>query len=152
MRYVYEIIISPDDGMYSMEAPDLAGCFTWGNSVEEVLKKALDALETHIGAYLAGGEEVPPATFGHKAGTDDVLAVISFEATAASVGAPHIAARHAAERLGISKGRVSQLLSSGRLEGYRDGREFMVSVASLDRFEASRRGAGRPRKVVMPTT
>jgi excisionase family DNA binding protein len=148
MRFAYEVIISPDDGAYSMEAPDLAGCHTWGNSVEEVLRKAPDALETHVGSYLADSTEVPTATFGHRAGEGEVLAVISFEATAASVGAPHIAARHAAERLNVSKGRISQLLADGRLEGYRDGREVMVSIASIDRFESNRRGSGRPRKVL----
>jgi excisionase family DNA binding protein len=146
MRYVYEIVISPDDNMYSMEVPDLPGCYTWGDSIEDVLQKAPDALETHVGAYLADSEDVPPATFGHDAGKGQTLAVISFEATAASVGAPHIAARYAAERLGVSKGRVSQLLSEGRLEGYRDGRETMVSEASIERFIANRRGTGRPRK------
>jgi excisionase family DNA binding protein len=146
MRFIYEIVISPDDNMYSMEVPDLPGCFTWGDSIGEVLEKAPDALETHVGACLADGETVPPAVFGHKANDDQTLAVVSFEVTAASVGAPHIAARYAAERLGVSKGRVSQLLGEGRLEGYRNGREVMVSETSIERFAASRRSVGRPRK------
>jgi excisionase family DNA binding protein len=149
MRYIYEITISKDGDYYSMDVPDLSGCFTWGDTIEDVLRKAPDALETHIGAYLADGDDIPPATFGHKTDVDQVLAVISFDASAASVGAPHVASRYAAERLGISKGRVSQLLKDGRLEGYRDGRETMISEASIKRFAANRRGPGKPRKVLI---
>jgi excisionase family DNA binding protein len=149
MRYVYEITISKDGDYYSMDVPDLPGCFTWGDTLEDVLRKAPDALETHIGAYLADGEDIPPATFGHQTDASAVLAVISFDASVASVGAPHIAARYAAERLGISKGRVSQLLKDGRLEGYRNGRETMISEISLERFAANRRGPGKPRKTLV---
>jgi excisionase family DNA binding protein len=146
MRFAYEIIVKPDDGSYTMDVPDLPGCYEWGDTVAEVLAGAPDALETYIGAYLADGFEAPEATFGHVANEGEVLAVISFEASAASVGAPHIAAHIAAERLGVSKGRVSQLLKDGRLVGYRDGRDVMVSVASVDQLAASPRKTGRPRK------
>jgi excisionase family DNA binding protein len=121
-------------------------CYARGDSLEDVLKSAPDALETHIGTYLADGKDVPPSTFGHKADKDQILAVISFEVAAASVGAHHIAARYVAERLGISRGRISQLLKEGRLEGYRNGREVMVSEASVKRFIANKRGVGRPPK------
>ena len=146
MRYIYEIIIRLDEDQYVLDAPDLPGCFTWGKSIEDVLHKAPDALETHVGSYLANGENVPVASFGHLVNKDEVLAIISFEASAASVGAPHIAAKHAAERLDVSKGRVSQLLKEKRLEGYRSGRDVMISIASIERLAAIPRRAGRPRK------
>jgi excisionase family DNA binding protein len=75
--------------------------------------------------------------------------VVSFDASPASVKAPSVMASTAAERLSVSKGRVSQLLREGKLEGYRSGREVMVSEASINRLLSSRRGAGRPRKALM---
>ncbi len=146
MRFIYEILIIFDSDTYQMKVPDLPGCFAWADTVEGVLSKAPDALETHVGSYLAEGKRAPSATFGHVAGDGEILALVSFDASAASVGAPHLAAKYAAERLGISKGRVSQLLKDGRLEGYRHGRNVMVSEASIERFASERRSAGRPRK------
>jgi excisionase family DNA binding protein len=147
MRFAYEIIVERDGDIYSMDVPDLPGCFTWGDTVEEVLRKAPDALETHVGSLLADGDEVPPAAFDHTVGEGDVLAVVSFEATTASVDAPSVMASTAAERLGVSKGRISQLIKDGRLDGSRNGREVMVTVASIERIERNRRKAGRPRKL-----
>jgi predicted RNase H-like HicB family nuclease len=149
MRYIYEIRIVEDDGSYSMEVPDLPGCLAWGDSVAEVLESAPDALETHVGAYLADGEPVPSATFGHGVGDGEVLAVVSFDATPASVGAPCVMASTAAARLGVSPARVSHLLRDGVLDGYRSGRETLVTLASIERYEATPRRPGRPRKTAV---
>ncbi|MDR3315177.1 MAG: type II toxin-antitoxin system HicB family antitoxin [Coriobacteriales bacterium] len=146
MRYIYQVVITKDEGSYSMEVPDLPGCFTWGASLDAVIAKAPDALETHVGALISYGEDIPAATFGHVAQDGEVVVVVSFDATAASVGAPHVTAATAAERLGVTPARVSHLLRDGLLEGYRSGREVMVSVASIDARLAIPRKAGRPRK------
>jgi hypothetical protein len=66
--------------------------FYMGDMFEEVARKAPAALESNIGAYLASGDELPSATFGHKAGNDCVLAIVAFDASTASVGAPCVMA------------------------------------------------------------
>ncbi|MDR2106212.1 MAG: type II toxin-antitoxin system HicB family antitoxin [Coriobacteriales bacterium] len=148
MRYVYEALVSKDEDSYLLEVPDLPGCFTWADSIEDVVRKAPDALETHVGSYLAAAEPVPPATFGHEAGPSETLIVVAFDATAASVGAPCVMASTAAQRLGVTPARISHLLRDGKLEGYRTGRETMITVASIERYERTPRKSGRPRKVV----
>jgi predicted RNase H-like HicB family nuclease len=148
MRYLYEAFIVKDEDGYTLDAPDLPGCFTWGDTIEDVARKAPDAIETHLGAYLAKGDEVPAASFGHVVPDDGIIVMVSVEASAASVGAPCLMASTVAERLSVTPARVSHLLRDGLLEGYRAGRETMVTVASLERYEATPRKAGRPRKTV----
>lgn len=49
----------------------------------------------------------------------------------------------AAEVLGVTRGRVSQLVKSGQLEAREDG---MLSRADVERRLSEGRGAGRPRR------
>ena len=146
MRFIYEAIVTKDEDSYSLEVPDLPGCLTWGDTIEEVVRKAPDALESNVGSYIAAGEDVPVAVFGHEPAVGEMLVVVSFEATAASVGVPCIMAGTAAERLGVTPARVSHLIRAGILEGCRSGRETMVTVASVERYQAMPRKAGRPKR------
>lgn len=52
----------------------------------------------------------------------------------------------AAELLGVSRSRISQLLSAGALEGGFEGGRRFVSKASVEAFMSSRKGRGRPRQ------
>ena len=47
--------------------------------------------------------------------------------------------------LGVSTGRVTLMLDSGILQGYRRGRGTYVSVESIERRAATHPGIGRPR-------
>jgi antitoxin HicB len=57
--YRYSIIITPDDGRYSVTVPSLPGCFTWGDTVEEAVANARDAIAVHVAGLEADGEDVP---------------------------------------------------------------------------------------------
>jgi excisionase family DNA binding protein len=57
-----------------------------------------------------------------------------------------VSTARAAALLGVSKGRVRQLLSSGQLPGRKIGRDWLIRSGDLRRFEALPRGSpGRPR-------
>lgn len=44
-KYIYPAIFSPEsDGGYSVEFPDISGCFTCGDTLEDSLDMAADAL------------------------------------------------------------------------------------------------------------
>lgn len=58
MEYVL-VIHAAEEGGYWAEVPALPGCFTQGETVEEVLKRAPDAIATHIEALRADGQDVP---------------------------------------------------------------------------------------------
>lgn len=51
----YEMRIVPDDESYIVTFPDLPGCLTCGNSIEEALKNATDAKACWIKAALEDG-------------------------------------------------------------------------------------------------
>lgn len=59
----YPIIIRKDsDSDYSVEIPDLPGCFSAGSTVEEAMDMAKEAAECHIEGLLIDSEPVPPAS------------------------------------------------------------------------------------------
>jgi len=52
----------------------------------------------------------------------------------------------AAERLGVTVGRVNQLIWAGILSARKLGRDWLVDAESVDRYQANRKPPGRPRK------
>jgi predicted RNase H-like HicB family nuclease len=58
-EYVY-VIEQAEDGSYSAYVPDLPGCTTSGDSVEEVRQNIKDAVATYIESLREHGEPVPP--------------------------------------------------------------------------------------------
>ncbi|HBT95427.1 MAG TPA: HicB family protein [Coriobacteriia bacterium] len=149
-RYLYEVVLTPDAeeiGVWNVSVPDLDGCFTCGDSFEEAIEMAVDALKTYVGALIKGGDPVPRATFGYAAGEGERVVVVSFE-TDASYILNAVDPCVAAEMLGVSRGRVSQLIRSGRLKSYQVGLFPMVDVESIEERLKNPPKAGRPRKLM----
>lgn len=48
MKTIYPATIEKIDNQYWLEFPDLDGCQTWGDTIEEVLSNAVEALEGYI--------------------------------------------------------------------------------------------------------
>jgi predicted RNase H-like HicB family nuclease len=55
----YTVLIYPDDGAYSVTVPALPGCVTWGQTLDEAVASARDAIEGHLAALRETGQEVP---------------------------------------------------------------------------------------------
>ena len=56
----YRIVLIPeDDGGYSVIVPALPGCFTQGDSRQEAMEMAREAIELHLEALRDDGEEIP---------------------------------------------------------------------------------------------
>jgi predicted RNase H-like HicB family nuclease len=47
------------EGGYSVIVPSLPGCFTQGETVQESLEMAKEAIECHLESFLQHGEAVP---------------------------------------------------------------------------------------------
>jgi len=58
MEYVL-VIHAAEEGGYWAEVPALPGCFTQGETVEELLERAPDAIGSHIEALRADGQDIP---------------------------------------------------------------------------------------------
>jgi len=59
MKYTY-IIEKASDGSYSAYVPDLPGCTTCGDSLEEVKQNIGEAVNLYIESLREHGESVPP--------------------------------------------------------------------------------------------
>jgi predicted RNase H-like HicB family nuclease len=61
MKYVY-VVEQARDGSYSAYVPDLPGCTTSGDSIDEVKRNIQDAVDTYIESLRENNEPVPPPT------------------------------------------------------------------------------------------
>jgi len=59
----FPVVIHKDkDSDYGVTFPDLAGCFSAGDTIEEALANAQEAAECHIEGILLDSEPIPVAT------------------------------------------------------------------------------------------
>ena len=60
-EYRYTIILHPEPeaGGYSVTVPALPGCLTQGETIEECIERAKEAIALHIEGMLADGEPIP---------------------------------------------------------------------------------------------
>lgn len=62
-KFVYPAIFEPEDvGGYSVAFPDLSGCFTEGDTMEEAVDMAKDAVGIYLTQLEADGAPVPAAS------------------------------------------------------------------------------------------
>ncbi|MDI6602482.1 MAG: type II toxin-antitoxin system HicB family antitoxin [Thermoanaerobacteraceae bacterium] len=62
MKYVYPVIFTPEDNGYSVKAPDLPGCFTYGDSLADAIDMARDAISMWLCDAEDKSEPIPPAS------------------------------------------------------------------------------------------
>jgi len=56
----YPIVIDKDpDSDYGVTVPDLPGCYTFGDTIADVLTQAVEAVECHLEGMLLDGDPIP---------------------------------------------------------------------------------------------
>lgn len=70
----YTIVLEPDleDGGYSVLVPSLPGCVTMGDTIEECIAMARDAIALYIASLAEAGEPIPEETVRPQAITIEV--------------------------------------------------------------------------------
>lgn len=60
----YAIILEPDpeEGGYTVTVPALPGCITQGETIEQCIERAREAIAGYIESLIAEGEPVPEET------------------------------------------------------------------------------------------
>ncbi len=60
-EYHYTIIVhpEPEEGDYSVTVPALLGCFAQGDTLEEAVAMAREAIAVHIEGLIEDGEPIP---------------------------------------------------------------------------------------------
>ncbi len=146
-KFIYQAILTPDEDGYTVEAPDLPGCFTYGDTYEEAVYMAADAMKTYVSSLLFDDKE-PPSYKRHACPQGSECINVFFEAEKEFIiEGETVSASQASKDLGVSKGRITQMLDSGILEGFRDGRNTYISVESINKRKATEHKAGRPKKI-----
>ncbi|NPV27606.1 MAG: type II toxin-antitoxin system HicB family antitoxin [Firmicutes bacterium] len=59
MKYVYPAIFTPENNGYNVAVPDLPGCFTCGDSLEDAIDMARDAISMWLCDAEDKSEEIP---------------------------------------------------------------------------------------------
>lgn len=60
MQRIYRILLTPEkEGGFSVSVPSLPGCYTQGETVEEAMNMAREAVSLYIESLEAEGETVP---------------------------------------------------------------------------------------------
>ncbi len=69
MLFNYPLIIHNEDGYWG-EFPDVDGCNAQGDTLDEILKDASEALDLHLLSMLIDGEKLPKPTYPKDIKTD----------------------------------------------------------------------------------
>ena len=144
MLHVYEFeVFDGDDGMLLAFPYDMEGG-TQGEDFKEVCEMAADWLQAEMEHRAMHGLDFPEATFGNepKNGGRNIIVAVSADVGTVAKVLPSEAARI----LGVTPGRVTQMVAAGQLEAFEDAGRTWVTVASVEARIAEAPKAGRPRK------
>ena len=113
MRYVYPCILHPEEGGgFYVSFPDVPGALTCGDSREEALEMAEDALVVMLGAYVDCAETIPvpspPAEYQELVALPPVVAAKLALYTA--MREQGVSQSELANRLGLKESAVTKLL------------------------------------------
>jgi len=73
-RYTLLLIPDPETGVYTVEVPALPGCVTEGDTLEEAIANAREAIAGWIEDAERHGEEIPEESVAPQVLTIDVAA------------------------------------------------------------------------------
>jgi excisionase family DNA binding protein len=142
--YIYEFEFFEDDGMVMALPFGLENHATQGTDLADAIAMAADLLKSVAEDSLLNGYKLPDATFGHEPEHGGKVFIVAVSASLDDI--EKMTASQAAEVLGVSRGRVSNMLREGVLEGFRKGRDSFVTRASVEQRLKESVGPGRPRK------
>lgn len=63
MRYRFTVIVEKDQDGYFAYCPQLQGCYTQGDTYEEVIENIRDAIRLHIEDRIESGEPIEQSEF-----------------------------------------------------------------------------------------
>lgn len=142
MQYTYEFEMWRGEFGWIAEPFGLDG-ITQGESIDDLSESAADLLREIVRDHIMSGHEMPAATFGNDLTHDGIRLIVSVDAAMSDI--PKISAAEAARELNVSRPRVTAMLGSGLLDGWKEGRNTWVTLASVEARKADSRKAGRPK-------
>lgn len=131
----YPIVIHKDkDTDFGVTVPDVAGCFSAGDTLEEAIDMAREAIECHLEGMLMDGETIPtPSSIEmhqqQKDFSDGVWALVDIDLSKLSIkskrvnitiperllnAVDHYAKRHGESRSGLLAQAVTEYMAAHR--------------------------------------
>ena len=142
--YIYDAVITrEEDDSYFIDFPVFNGCFSDGETREEAVREGAEMLRLLIADYIDRGDKLPEYK-QEKSG--DVITIAVDIDSAFIQETKCMTVTEAAKELGVTKGRVSQMLTSGVLQAVNTPTARLVTIASVNKRKQSKRTAGRPKQ------
>lgn len=141
MLLVYEFELVKDQGVFVAFPFDFEGG-TQGRSAREASDAASDWLQMTIEHYAMHGLELPDASFGNEACRGGKVIMVASDAGLETVR--KMTATEAARMLGVTPGRVTQMHTAGKIEGFKEGRHLWIPKDAVRARLIAAPRAGRP--------
>jgi len=77
MKYVYPVILYPDEDVVGVTVPDLPGCHTYGVDIADALLMAKDAIEMWLWDAENKNEDIPKPTKSLKAEKNQTVTLVA---------------------------------------------------------------------------
>lgn len=141
MFVLAEFELFEDEGMVVALPYDLEGG-TEGYDFRDAATMAADWLRAEAEHWLMSGIEPPELELNHAPRHGGQVTIIGVSVSLEAIDT--VTASEAAELLGVSRPRITQMIKSGKLEGYTKGHATFVTRASVEARLAERPRPGRP--------
>lgn len=143
MLHVYEFEAFEDEGLWLAFPYDMDGG-TQGRTFREVCEMAADWLQGEMEHRALCDLPFPEPTFDNAPRNGGKNIIVAVNAGLDTVDT--MTASEAAAELGVSRPRITQMVKSGRLEGYTKNHVAFVTRASVNARLSDKPRPGRPRK------
>lgn len=142
MLCIYEFEVFEDDGWFVVLPYDLPGG-TQGADYKEACEMAADWLLTEMSHRIIHDIEIPEATFGNapREGAANIVVVVDVDKDSIRAVSPSEAAR----MLGVTPGRITQMMDVGKLESFARRGRRVVTLASIEARQEQMRERRRER-------
>jgi len=146
MLRIYEAIIRKEEDGYSVEFPDIAGCTTQGENLEEAYLMGYDALGLMLQESVESGQSLPEASFKGKCTDDGFVAIFAVDMDAIDFTERYVTVKEASDMLGVSHARIQALIRTGDIQSEKVGTARFIDQRSVMDYRDRRKGAGRPKR------
>lgn len=83
MKLIYPAVFHQEDNAYWVEFPDLEGCNSFGDTLEETLNNAREALEGYSIALIENKEKLPPPSdISNLKAADGLISLVDIDLSA----------------------------------------------------------------------
>ena len=142
-RFLYDCVVVKEDDGFIASFPQLPGCLADGDTREEAIGNAEEALEAYVADSVNRGEALP----AYEPSAEVIAISVKMDELQAQKAAC-CTFKEAALDLTVSPSRITALVKAGKLDVVLIDGHRMITIEGIERYIASGRNVGRPKKFV----